>query len=43
MFEWYIGEYNPEVTEEINSVSYEISNGTGTLKPIFNHDLANNN
>ena len=42
MFEWYIGEYNPKVTEEINDVSYEISNGTGSFKPIFKHQLANN-
>tara|TARA_R110002020_G_scaffold463855_1_gene684124 strand:+ start:186 stop:611 length:426 start_codon:yes stop_codon:yes gene_type:complete len=45
-FEWYIGEYNSrlstEVTEEINHVSYIISNATNTLKPIFNHDLADN-
>ena len=31
------------LTEEINSISYDISNATSTLKPIFNHDLANNN
>ena len=42
MFEWYIGEYNPKVTEEINDVSYQISNGTDTLKRIFKHQLANN-
>ena len=41
-FEWYIDKYNPEVTEEINHVSYIISNVTNTLKPIFNHDLADN-
>ena len=30
------------MTEEINHVSYIISNVTNTLKPIFNHDLADN-
>ncbi len=42
-FCWDIKKFDPVVTEEINSVSYDVSNATGTLKPIFNHDLANNN
>ena len=33
---------DPAVIEEINSVSHDISNATCTLKPIFNHDLADN-
>ena len=40
-FCWDIKKFDPIVTEEINSVSYDISNATCTLKPIFNHDLAN--
>lgn len=41
-FCWDIKKFDPVVIEEINSISYDISNATCTIEPIFNHDLADN-
>jgi len=41
-FCWDIKKFDPVVIEEINSISYDISNATCTIKPVFNHDLAEN-